>query len=85
MINHESESILKYENIHLKEDLVHYKNVNIDLRARVRDLEDENRALKNKLEKLITVKGKTKKKYELGSHFPQKLLRQTRNSISKSN
>ncbi len=40
---------LKLKNKELEEDLVYYKGVNFDLRAKVRDLEDENLALKEKL------------------------------------
>jgi len=39
---------LKQENIQLREDLMHYKGENVDLRRRIRDLEDETRALKEK-------------------------------------
>lgn len=40
---------LKQENIQLREDLMHYKGENIDLHRRIRDLEDETSALKEKL------------------------------------
>ena len=80
MINRNSITILKYENIQLKEDLIHYKGVNVDLRSKIQDLEDENRALKDKLEELIMAKDKANRKYKLGSHFPQKLLKKIKNN-----
>lgn len=75
MTNNDSITLLKNENISLKEDLIHYKGVNVDLRAKIRDLEDENRILKEKLQRLMTPNNTPTKKCELGSHFPQKLLR----------
>ena len=78
MINNDSTTLLKNENISLEEDLIHYKGVNVDLRAKIRDLEDENRTLKEKL--ISTTKNRAIKKYKLGSHFPQKLLRTIKNN-----
>lgn len=78
MINNDSTALLKNENISLEEDLIHYKGVNVDLRAKIRDLEDENRILKEKL--ISTPKNRTIKKYKLGSHFPQKLLKPIKNN-----
>jgi len=40
---------LNQESTQLREDLMHYKGENIDLRRRIQDLEDETRALKEKL------------------------------------
>ena len=45
---------LKQENTKLREDLMHYKCDNIDLRRRIQDLEDETRALKEKLRGYIS-------------------------------
>ncbi len=78
MINYDSTALLKNENISLEEDLTHYKGVNVDLRAKIRDLEDENRILKEKL--ISTPKNRPIKKYKLGSHFPQKLLKTIKNN-----
>ena len=80
----DSRTMLKYENSYLKEDLIHYKGINVDLRAKIRDLEDENRALREKLLNLTTSKNKAIKQFKLGSHFPQKLLKTTNNKISKN-
>jgi len=80
MIKNDSTTLLKNENICLEEDLTHYKGVNVDLRAKIRDLEDENRSLKEKLIRVTKTKNKTTKKYKLGSHFPQKLLRPAKNN-----
>ena len=78
MINYDKTALLKNENISLEEDLIHYKGVNVDLRAKIRDLEDENRILKEKL--ISTPKNRPIKKYKLGSHFPQKLLKTIKNN-----
>ena len=40
---------LKLKNKQLEEDLIYYKNLNFDLRAKIKDLEDENRALKERI------------------------------------
>ena len=48
-------TLLKNENAQLREDLVFYKNENITYRARIQDLEDEKRALQEKLEKLTRI------------------------------
>ena len=86
MTNNDLTTLLKKENIYLEEDLIHYKGVNVDLRAKIRDLEDENRILKEKLMRLKTAKNKPIKKYTLGSHFPQKLFKKIKsNQISPSN
>ena len=85
MTNNDSTTLLKNENISLEEDLIHYKGVNVDLRAKIRDLEDENRILKEKLQRLMTIKNTAPKKYRLGSHFPQKLFRTTKNNQISTN
>ena len=86
MTNNDLTTLLKKENIYLEEDLIHYKGVNVDLRAKIRDLEDENRILKEKLQRLMTNKNKPIKKYKLGSHFPQKLFKRIKdNQISMNN
>lgn len=85
MINNDSTTLLKNENISLEEDLVHYKGINVDLRAKIRDLEDENRSLKEKLIRLTATKNRTIKKYRLGSHFPQKLLKTIKNNRISTN
>lgn len=44
-------TLLTYENTNLQEDLIFYKSQNFDFRAKIQDLEDEMRILKQKLEK----------------------------------
>ncbi len=65
---------LQYENTNLKEDLMYYKSRNIDLRTKVQDLEDEMRVLKAKLKKFSATKERANKNYQLGPHFPERLI-----------
>ena len=74
MLNSDLNASLKYENLNLREDLVFYKSQNIYLHGKIQDMEDEIRILKEKLEKFAAPGKKTKENYQLGHHFPEKLL-----------
>ena len=71
-------SALQHEKAQLQEDLIYYKGLNIDLRARIQDLEDEKRLLKERFEKLMSLGNKNKQRFQLGPHFPEELLKHIR-------
>ena len=74
MSNSGSNTSLKYENSNLKEDLIFFKSQNFDFRAKIHDLEDEMRILKEKLKRAIATEANIEEDYQLGPHFPEKLL-----------
>ena len=66
---------LQHENAQLMEGLIYYKGLNIDLRARMQDLEDDKHLLREKFEKLTALENKSRERFQLGPHFLEKLLK----------
>ena len=72
----ESIALLKFKNKYLQENVVHYKAENVYLWAQIHELEDEKRALKNKLENFITAINNISKKCRIEPYLPKELLKQ---------